>query len=209
MEGDAASSTFDIRDGVKWSDGQPLTAKDVAFTFNLGKKYPADRQGRRLEPTPSAPKATSVDRQGQPGGHHLRGHRRRASTRGSSSTKILPEHIYGTVGDPTKYVDKTPVGTGPFKVGNYNGRRLELVRRDDYWQADKIKVQKLVLEGNFDASQAALKLRSGELDAYWGEIPNPAEDRSSRPTPRTTTSGTRRTAPPCSAATSTKAPFTT
>ena len=65
------------------------------------------------------------------------------------------------------------MSTGPFKVGSYNGRRLELVRRPDYWQADKIKVEKLVLEGNYDANQAALKLRSGELDFYSGEIPNP------------------------------------
>ena len=33
--------TFTIRSGVKWTDGQPLTAADVAYTFNLIKKYPA------------------------------------------------------------------------------------------------------------------------------------------------------------------------
>ena len=33
--------TFTIRNGVKWSDGQPFSAKDVLFTFNLLKKYPA------------------------------------------------------------------------------------------------------------------------------------------------------------------------
>ena len=65
------------------------------------------------------------------------------------------------------------MSTGPFEVGSYNGRRLELVRRPDYWQADKIKVEKLVLEGNYDANQAALKLRTGELDFYSGELPNP------------------------------------
>ena len=65
------------------------------------------------------------------------------------------------------------MATGPFAVGSYNGRRLELVRRPDYWQADLIKVEKLVLEGNYDANQAALKLRSGGLDFYAGELPNP------------------------------------
>ena len=33
--------TFTIRKGVKWSDGQPLTPADVAFTFNLMKAHPA------------------------------------------------------------------------------------------------------------------------------------------------------------------------
>src|SRR5512143_436845 len=32
---DATKLTMTTRDGVKWSDGQPFTAKDVAFTFNL------------------------------------------------------------------------------------------------------------------------------------------------------------------------------
>ena len=31
---------FDTRDGVKWNDGEPFTAEDVAFTFNMLKKYP-------------------------------------------------------------------------------------------------------------------------------------------------------------------------
>src|ERR1700690_313711 len=33
--------TFTIRSGVKWSDGTPFSAADVAYTFNLLKKYPA------------------------------------------------------------------------------------------------------------------------------------------------------------------------
>ena len=36
--------TFTIRKGVKWSDGKPMTAADVVFTFNLLKKNPADRK---------------------------------------------------------------------------------------------------------------------------------------------------------------------
>ena len=35
------SLTFTIRPGVKFSDGTPMTAADVAYTFNLEKKYPA------------------------------------------------------------------------------------------------------------------------------------------------------------------------
>src|SRR6516164_1508838 len=31
--------TFTIRNGVKWNDGTPMTAADVAFTFNLMKKF--------------------------------------------------------------------------------------------------------------------------------------------------------------------------
>src|SRR5215217_6213916 len=32
---------FLLRPGVKWSDGEPFTARDVAFTFELLKRFPA------------------------------------------------------------------------------------------------------------------------------------------------------------------------
>src|SRR5262249_37220586 len=38
---DGASLTFTLRPGVMWSDGQPLTSEDVAFTLELSKRYPA------------------------------------------------------------------------------------------------------------------------------------------------------------------------
>ena len=31
---DGLTWTFDIRDGVKWSDGEPFTAADIAYTYN-------------------------------------------------------------------------------------------------------------------------------------------------------------------------------
>ncbi|MDQ6883339.1 MAG: ABC transporter substrate-binding protein [Candidatus Dormibacteraeota bacterium] len=167
----ADNLTLPIRDGVKWSDGQSFTAKDVAFTLNLGKQYPSVDNAGLWNDTFGA-HADAVTVEGNSVKIKFSGN---ASPKFDSiiSTKILPEHVYSKVGDPAKYIDKTPVNTGPFKVASYNGRRLVLERRPDYWQADKIKVKQLVLEGQYDASQAALKLRSGQLDVYWGEIPNP------------------------------------
>jgi len=163
--------TFTIRDGVKWSDGQPLTADDVAFTLNLAKQYPAIDNTGLWNDTFGA-KADTVTVEGNKVVITFTGNSA-AKFESLITTKILPKHVWGGVGDPSKYVDSNPVGTGPFTIGSYNGRKLVLDRRADYWQADKIKVKHLVLEGNYDATNAALKLTSGQLDAYWGEIPNP------------------------------------
>ena len=163
--------TFDIRPGVKWSDGSDLTANDVAFTFNLMKKYTAMDTAGVWSDTFGA-KATAVTANGNQVVFDFSGDAASKFTY-ILNVLILPEKVYSTVGDPTKYVDKDPVTTGPFKISSYNGRRLKLVRRPDYWQADKIKVEKLVLEGHYDANEAALKLRTGGLDFYSGELPNP------------------------------------
>ena len=187
--------TFQIRDGVKWNDGEDFTAEDVAFTFNLSKQYPALDAGGVWNDT-FGKKAESVTAEGNSVVFTFTGNAA-PKFQGIISQKILPEHIYSTVGDPTTYVDKDGIGTGPFKVANYNGRQLELARRDDYWQADKIKVEKLVLTGTYDAPSAALKLGAGELDAIRARSPT-RRRRSSTRTPSTTTSTMHPTASTCS-----------
>lgn len=165
---------FTIRQGVKWSDGQDFTPADVAFTLNLMKKYPAIDKAGVWTDNYGAP-ATSISVAGNDVTIRFSGPAasKFAGMVTNNTLVILPEHIYGKAGDPATFVDKTPAGTGPFIVGTYNGRRLELDRNPNYWQADKVKVQKLILEGSYDAQQAASKLAAGELDAYFGEVPNP------------------------------------
>lgn len=161
-----------LREGVKWSDGKPFTAKDVVFTLNLLKKYPAlDIQG--IWNDQWGGKATDVNSEGN-----------KVTIMFSTPAvakfpdiiglKPLPEHIYSKITDPVKYIDTNPVVTGPYKLESYNGQRLVLDKREDYWQADKIRVKQIIEEGNYDATGASLALSNGKLDAYWGEIPNVA-----------------------------------
>lgn len=162
-----------LREGVEWSDGEPFTADDVVYTFMAGKEYPAadkaglwgDFFGAPAESVTALDEHTVV--------FEFAGAAIPKTDAILQTTKILPEHIYADQGDPTLFVDEVGVGTGPFTPESYNGRRLVLERNENYWNADEVRVQRLSLEGQFDANSGALKLRSGALDLYRGDIPNP------------------------------------
>src|SRR5262249_38171298 len=111
--------TFTIRPGVKWNDGKPFSAADVAYTFNAMK-------GDKAIDTNAAWKAdcgplTSVAQKGsdqvvfnfdsaaQPYFYFV-----------ANLTPIVPQHIWSAQ-DQSKlhsFTDKQPVGTGPYTVSN-------------------------------------------------------------------------------------------
>jgi peptide/nickel transport system substrate-binding protein len=134
---DNTQLTFTIRQGVKWSDGKPFTADDVVFTFNMLKQYPgADGSGlwQHLSSVQATDPNTVV------------------MTFKSAyppllpfieQTYIVPQHIWSSVGDPTKFVNANPVGTGPMKLKSFSAQLITYVKNPDYWQADKVKVDQL------------------------------------------------------------------
>lgn len=151
--------TFTIRSGVKWSDGKPFTAADVAFTFDLFKKYPAiDTNGiwRTLSSVTTA------------GSDKVTFTFKVASTPSFTpiaQTLIVPQHVWSSVGDPTKYTNANPVGTGPYNVKSFNGQQLVLQRNPKYWQASKVKVDQLIFHSAGGGSEVdKLRLARGEYD---------------------------------------------
>lgn len=98
--------SFTIRDGVKWSDGQPLTAEDVAFTLNMKKQYPAlDDIGLWSDTFGGSAKSVIVD-----GNKVVIDFTGNAAAKFDSliTARIVPQHVWSSVGDPTKYVDTKP-----------------------------------------------------------------------------------------------------
>jgi len=163
---DNLTLTFTTRPGVKWSDGQAFDAKDVAFTFNLLKQYPAADGGglwTHLTSVTDSDASTVVMKFEKPAPTLL------PTIEG---TYIVPQHLWSSVGDPSKFTNTTPVGTGPMKLSSFNAQVIKYVKNSTYWQADKVKVEELdypVVDSN---STALLKMASGQAD--WTAIFDPA-----------------------------------
>lgn len=127
-----------IRDGVEWSDGEPFTAEDVAFTFGLIKEFPAiDIKGAwqhidtvSVEGNVVTFELLTDDAPALP----ILG-----------ATYIVPEHIWADVEDPGVWRNEDPIGTGPFVLGNYNQQQYSMDKNENYWQADSVEIQHLIL----------------------------------------------------------------
>ncbi len=159
--------TIKTRHDVKWNDGQPFTAKDVAFTFNLVSKTPA------LNPSGLAAtaKATSDDTAVLT----FKSKSLMQEPAVLANQAIVPEHIWKDIKDPTTDLNKNPVGTGPFKVKSYTPQSFVLTKNEQYWEAGKptIKEVRYLPVASADAASAALV--AGKVDwasAYLPGIDN-------------------------------------
>jgi len=166
ISADNMTLTFTIRQGVKWSDGKPFDANDVAFTFNLLKQYPdADAQGLwGFLSSVTATNATTVTMQ----------FKTPAPTELPfiEGVYIVPQHLWANVGDPAKYANASPVGTGPMTLASFSPQLIKYTRNANYWQADKVKVDELDYPVVNSNDTALLKMASGQAD--WTAIFDPA-----------------------------------
>jgi peptide/nickel transport system substrate-binding protein len=167
------SITFTIRDGVKWNDGKPMTADDVAFTFNLMKANP----GLDLNALWSSI-LTSVTASGNTVTMQFKGAAQPYFWYFAGDTPILPKHVYSTgdaAKDPTKFQDAHPVGTGPYSVGSCSANNIAYTANPHYWQPGLPKVKKVNYPAYTDNDPANLDLASGK--AQWGAQYIPGIDK--------------------------------
>jgi len=182
---DKKQIVFTLRQGLKWSDGEPLTADDVVFSFNdiyLNPDIPTStRDGLQIGESKALPKVRKIsDRQvefvvPEPFAPLLRS---------AGGTPILPKHIlaktittkdgegkpqflstWGTDTDPKKVISN-----GPYKLDAYNTSQRVVFRRNPYyWRKDKQGnpqpyIERVVWQLVENVDTALLQFRSGGLD---------------------------------------------
>lgn len=156
---DAKSVTFNLRQGVKWSDGQPFTSDDVVFTFNMLHQYPtADSHGLwNYITNVTAPDANTVtvtfNKPYTPILWYLGG-----------QTWIVSKHQWSSVGDPSKYDDTKPIGTGPFLMKSFTPQLMDYVKNPNYWQPGKPEVSEIRYPSFNSNTSAELLLSRNEVD---------------------------------------------
>lgn len=130
---DSKTFVVKMRSNIRWQDGQPLTSKDVVYTFELAKRQnltyssfwdyvssvtanDAKTVTIKLNPAKLNPGLVKQNLTG---------------------TMILPEHLWTGFEKANKSIlefqNSAPIGSGPYKLQSANDQRIVLVRDDRYW----------------------------------------------------------------------------
>lgn len=162
---DGKTWTFNIPEDREWSDGEPITADDVAYTYTSIIENPVLQEANgglvtNIADVKAADPQTVV----------MTLKSAQASNPGQE-IPIVPEHIWADQDAATFAADKDVVGSGPFTITTFKtGQSVELKANPRFWRGEpKIAGVTYVTYKNTDAAVQGLK--SGEIDIVDGLTP--------------------------------------
>ena len=175
---DLKSITYKLRPDVVWSDGTPLTADDVVFTWQYctdpatgcGTSLDLCRRHSRRGPRPAYGQASPLTAP-QPYPY--------AAFGGQLSPVLQKAQFAACVGAAAQGCatqNTMPIGTGPFVVDEFRANDTVVYRANDRYRVpDQPHFSRLVIRGAEDAAAAARAvLETGEADYAWNLLVEPA-----------------------------------
>lgn len=169
---DELTYRFGLRPNVRWHDGQPFTAKDVAFTaLEAWKKFHS--RGRivfaKLEHVDASDPLSVVWHFSEPAPYIL-------NTLQVWEYPVLPAHLFAGGDIRNSPHNLKPVGTGPFRFVKWErGNQIILERNPNYWDKPKPYLDRIVTRFLPDASAAVTALETGTIDL--GPVPRADVER--------------------------------
>ena len=157
--------TFRLRKDMFWSDGMPITAEDVKFTWELLK-----------DPTLASPRQGYVEyvkevKISDPHTIVFEFTEAYPAQIFDVAGEILPKHIFQDV-EPKDIrnheFSQKPISSGPFKLNKWVSQQyIEIVPNEKYF-GDKPYLEKIIFKIVPDATNLLLQLESGKIDMMMG-----------------------------------------
>ena len=156
--------TLTTRSGVKWNDGKPFTASDVAFTFNMIRTHPGlDTDGTPVPVSATAPSPTQAVLNFSASEY--------TNLFLIGQTYIVPQHIWSTV-NPATFADPNPVGTGPFMLDKFSPQGFTLKQNPYYWDKSAVHVPEISYPSYSQNFNIVNPLATGQIDLAGNDIAN-------------------------------------
>ncbi len=177
---DADTYEMTIREGITWSDGEPLTAADVAFTFELGQQYAA------IWFSPMWNYLDSITTSGDYGlTLEFTDPLYQEFANNLYNIFIVPEHLWAsrTEEDITSGMNENPVGSGAYLFESSSEDRSVYIRNESWWATELLGLTpapRRIVDIRTSSNNVALGMViMGELDLSNNYLPGIA-DLSSR-----------------------------
>jgi len=164
---DGLTYEFKLRDGLKWSDGQDLTADDVVFTYKIAydpayKDFESPRRGdleTYIDSVTATDPKTVVIKTKTVFAPFLGAH---------CQYGILPKHVLGSLDgkalNTADFNSAPSVVNGPFKFVKWDkGQQVTLTRNDSYWQGAPY-LDQWIYKVLPDSVAVTNQLKTGEID---------------------------------------------
>ncbi len=167
---DRTELTFKLRQGVKWHDGKPFTAKDVKCTIDLlqGKAKDSFRKNPR-EGWYKNVAEVKVNNDLEVVFHLTRPQPALLALLASGYSPIYPCHV------SARDMRTRPIGTGPFKFVEFKqNESMKIARNPDYWKKDRPYLDGIEFSIIPNRSTAILAFVAGRFDmTFPGEVTIP------------------------------------
>ena len=167
---DGLTVTFNLREGVKWHDGEAFTSADVQFTIMevLKQFHPRGPNSfREVSSIDTPDELTAVFNLDKPAPYMMRAF-------SAYESPIVPKHLLEGKDIREAELSNNPVGTGPFKFVEWKkGQYIRLDKNPDYWREGYPLLDRIVARIIPDASTRTAAMESGEVHyGAFGAIPN-------------------------------------
>src|SRR5471030_849726 len=172
--GQGMAVTIKLKPGLKWADGQPITIKDLAFTWKIGRDpssgFSNNNPWSRVRALDVTDDHTAVL------------HLDKVSVYFDRWDEILSEHIegpiYANVSGPGDYIKQTTYNRAPLTPGLYNGPYMItgyqsgaqiVLEPNPYWAGPKPGFKHIVIKLIDNTAALQANLLSGDVDMVNGE----------------------------------------
>lgn len=165
---DARVWDITVRDGIRWHDGTPFTAEDVAFTFEYYREGPSNRWTHHASSVPRMVGIEVIDprtvrltaQKPMPNFDRIT----------AADLPIIQKAQWDGVTEPRSFSD-IGIGTGPYKLVDYEADRYyRFEANEDYWRGAPV-VKNLDLVMIKDPQTMFTALRTGEIDGAARPVP--------------------------------------
>ncbi len=163
--------TLNLRKGVRWSDGKPLTATDVLYSLTAGK------QNKVMDMIGVYRAGSNIASVKKTGNYQVQINLKTPDSQFIAANLnlqfVVPRHVFSKIANVETWTNPNPVSSGPFnRITRFTSQDYVLGKNLHYWKAGAPKIPCIEYVQAASNDSALLLIQSGQVDWTHNFVPN-------------------------------------